>query len=66
MRLTINGQTKDITSAGNIAALVSQFCANKKHIIAEINGTIVPSTKWDSTSLKDGDTVELVAFVGGG
>ena len=65
MRITINGQVKEIDSS-NIAHLVSQFCANRTHIITEINGRIVPAAERANTSLKDGDTVELVSFVGGG
>ena len=66
MRITINGQTKNIDGNQNIAAMVEGLGANKKHIIAELNGTIVPGTDWAGTLLKDGDTIELVAFVGGG
>ena len=66
MKITINGQTKDLTNAQNIAELVSQFCKVPKNVIAEINGGIVPSSDWAKTTLKDGDTIELVTFVGGG
>ena len=66
MKLTINGQIKDLTNTTNIADLVNQLCKNPKHIISEVNGQIVPSTDWPQTTLKDGDAVELVAFVGGG
>ncbi len=66
MRLTINGNIKDLSDAGNIAALVAQFCKSPKNVMAELNGNIIPHSNWDATSLKDGDTIELVGFVGGG
>ncbi len=66
MRLTINGQAKDFAKAMTIADLVGQFCKTPKNIISEVNGTIIQSNAWPQTALKDGDTVELVAFVGGG
>ena len=66
MRITLNGQVKEITNSDSIAVLVAQFCANRKHIITEMNGRIVPSNDWANTAIKDGDTVELVSFVGGG
>ncbi len=66
MHLTINGQSKNIDGAGTIAELVGRFCSNTKAIITEVNGTIIPKTDWQKTPLKDGDTVELVSFVGGG
>ena len=65
MKLTINGKPKEITAA-NISEVVGQFCTNQKNIITEVNGAIVPSAQWNSTPVKDGDTIELVSFVGGG
>ena len=35
-------------------------------IAVEINEEIVPKVCYDATVLKDGDTVEVVSFVGGG
>jgi sulfur carrier protein len=32
----------------------------------ELNLEIVPKSQYDSTILKDGDSVEVVSFVGGG
>ena len=66
MKLTINGQTKNVNDAAVIAGIVGEFCPNNKNIIAEVNGAIVPRGDWHKTTLKEGDAVELVAFVGGG
>jgi len=66
MKITINGHTKDIPGAGNITSLIAQFGGQGKKIIAELNGAIIPAGDWDKTTLKEGDAVELVAFVGGG
>ena len=66
MKVTVNGQPKELPQAKTIADVVGTFCTNSKSIIAEINGTIVRPDRWSSTSIKDGDTIELVSFVGGG
>lgn len=66
MQLVINGQNKEIAATATVADLVGQFCKNKQHIIAELNGTIIPISDWSTTVLKQGDALELVAFVGGG
>ena len=69
MNLIVNGQSKDVAmgrEGANIAGLVSQCCKNKRHIMAELNGHIVMSADWEKAALKDGDHIELVAFVGGG
>ena len=39
---------------------------DKTRIAVEINCEIVPKSTYGSTVLKDGDTVEVVSFVGGG
>ena len=39
---------------------------DKKRIAVELNGEIVPKSKYAETVLKDGDCVEIVSFVGGG
>ena len=66
MKITINGTTKDFTNNPHLSDVVAQFCKEPKHIITEVNGNIVVSNNWTKTALKDGDTIELVAFVGGG
>lgn len=66
MKLNINGHDKDMPATTNIADLIKQLCKNPKHIIAEVNGQIVPNSTWAQTNLKEGDSIELVAFVGGG
>jgi sulfur carrier protein len=55
-----------LTSAQNLSDIVSAFCKQSKHVITELNGTIVPSAQWAQTSIKEGDALELVTFVGGG
>ena len=35
-------------------------------IAVERNGEIVPKAKYEETLLEDGDSVEVVSFVGGG
>jgi len=39
---------------------------DKKRIAIERNGDIVPKAQYDETVLCDGDSIEIVSFVGGG
>lgn len=61
----INGN--DIEIAGKT---VSEYLTSESYkmerIVVELNGSIVPKTEYEKTVLKDGDTVEVVSFVGGG
>ena len=66
MKITINGTLKNLTANSQLSDIVTQFCSKPKSIITEVNGRIIPSNDWSNTPLREGDTVELVAFVGGG
>ena len=66
MHIVINGQKKEISAAQSLREIVSRFSSNPAALIAEVNGTIVKKAQWDAVSVNDGDTIELVSFVGGG
>lgn len=66
MNVTINGTSKELGGMSYLSDIVAQFCKESKHIITEVNGNIIPSDLWANTALNNGDTIELVAFVGGG
>ena len=66
MKIILNGQEKQLTTTQSLNQLIEQFGKQSNRVIAEVNGEIVKSQQWGSTSLKDGDKVELVSFVGGG
>ena len=66
MKITINGQEKELTDQVSLQEIIRQFYQNPKHAIAEVNGSIVKSINWQETDIHEGDIVELVSFVGGG
>ena len=61
----ING--KDIAAAGqNLLAYLTDQEYRTDRIAIELNGTIIPRRDYDKVTLKDGDSMEIVHFVGGG
>ncbi len=66
MKITINGQSKELNDRSSLHEIITQFSKDCSRVIAEVNGEIVKSPVWPSTTIKDGDTIELVTFVGGG
>ena len=66
MKIQLNGQSKNLASTQSLKEFVASFCKKHNPIIAEVNGKIIKSNNWETVSLKDGDVVELVSFVGGG
>lgn len=66
MKIILNGGQKELAGQMTLTSLINNFCKNPRYVIAELNGVIVKKNGWDDSTLKDGDSVELVNFVGGG
>ncbi len=66
MRLKINGEEKQIASVSTLVDLVEQLGMKVDRVAVELNREIVPRSNWGATTLKDGDELEIVHFVGGG
>ena len=49
-----------------VAEYLAESGYDKKRVAVELNGDILPKAQFDSTVLRDGDSVEVVSFVGGG
>lgn len=61
----INGEEKNVAGM-TVAEYLATTNYNPKRIAVERNGDIVPKLQYDNTVLQDGDSVEVVSFVGGG
>ena len=66
MTITINGKTQEFSGETSLNDIVQKFCQSTQRVIAELNGEIVKDPRWENIIIKDGDTLELVSFVGGG
>jgi len=64
--VSINGAARQLISNFSIAALIEEMGLTGKRIALERNGEIVPRSQFASQTLEDGDTLEIVAAVGGG
>lgn len=49
-----------------LAQYLADSSFDAKRVAVELNGKILPKAQYDSTFLCDGDSVEIVSFVGGG
>ena len=61
----INGEELNIAGK-TVAEYLATTNYDPKRIAVERNGDIVPKAQYGETVLKDGDSVEVVSFVGGG
>lgn len=65
LHLEVNGNAMTV-QAETLAALLRHLDLNDAAVVAEVNGVIVPRENFARHRLENGDTIELVRFVGGG
>lgn len=65
-RLTVNGDERPLAPGQTVAGLVAELAPEARMVAVERNGEIVPRSRWGTTTLVEGDRVELVRFVQGG
>ena len=66
MRVTINGQSRDLATAATLSELLVELELSGKRIAVERNGEVVPKSQHATTRLADGDRFEIIVAVGGG
>jgi thiamine biosynthesis protein ThiS len=64
--VVINGEETELADSAFVRDLVDKLGLKPERLAVEVNRKIVRKAEWDSTSLSDGDKVEIVHFVGGG
>lgn len=64
-KLVVNGQEMTV-QAGTLSDLLLHLALPDSAVVAEVNGTIVARENFAAFVLRNGDTIELVRFVGGG
>jgi sulfur carrier protein len=65
MQITLNGQVT-ASSAPTLLDLIIEHGFTPDAIVAEVNFELIKRDRWQQRLLQDGDTVELLSFVGGG
>jgi sulfur carrier protein len=66
MKLVVNGEALELGEPLTVRALVEQLGLGDGPVAVERNGEVVPRARHAEVELCDGDTIEIVHFVGGG
>lgn len=70
MRITVNGEERDVQPGTTLAMLVAELAGSESQdprgIAIERNLEIVPKSAHAATVIEEGDRIEVVQFVGGG
>jgi sulfur carrier protein len=66
VHLTVNGEARSVPAGTTIQGLLQLLSVPKTHAAVERNGQVVPRKQHADVVVEDGDTLEVVTFVGGG
>ncbi len=64
--VTVNGEDRKVPDQIDLDQVIDLFSLPKQRVAVELNKTVVRRADWSDTTLSDGDTLEIVHFVGGG
>ena len=59
-------QPRRLPPGATVADLVATLGLGPRRVAVEVNREIVPRATYAATVLRDGDTIEVIHFVGGG
>ncbi len=66
LQATVNGAGRRIAPGTSLAGLVRDMGADPARVVVERNMAIVPADGLETTMVQDGDSIEVIHFVGGG
>lgn len=66
MQLTINGRQETCPDSLTISSLLEHLEVKPERVAVEVNENIVKRVEYKTHNLNDGDTLEILNFVGGG
>ena len=60
------GRKKNFSQPVSILSILNNLNIDKKKIAIELNLEIVPKSSYENTIIKNGDSLEIIEFIGGG
>jgi thiamine biosynthesis protein ThiS len=66
MKITLNGDPYELDGPTTVAALLARLEIDARRVAVEHNLEVLKRTRFDETSIREGDQIEIVNFVGGG
>jgi thiamine biosynthesis protein ThiS len=66
LRVVVNGEPRVIAAPATVADLLRVLGLDPRMVVVELNREIIRRQRVGEVSLKEGDALELVHFVGGG
>ena len=65
-KIQLNGKKIKIFNNSSVKDLIKKYKLNENKIAIELNGVILPKSRYEKNKLKNNDKIEIVQFIGGG
>lgn len=66
IQIQVNGDARTTRSGATVADLLRELELKTERVAVELNLEILDRATFDQRSLKDGDRIEILSFIGGG
>lgn len=66
MHIQLNGESFELPDGETVTALLTRLDLVGRRVAVELNLDIVPRSQHETTTLREGDQVEVVHAIGGG
>lgn len=66
MKIRLNGESVEIPGPLTVTALLAHYAIDARRVAVEHNLSVVKRACYDTTTVNEGDEIEVVNFVGGG
>ena len=66
MFIQVNGESRGIGEGQTVAALLQELDIRADRVAVELNLEILDRKDFETRSLREGDRVEILSFIGGG
>jgi len=66
IRIHLNGTDREVDADHTVRTLIESLDLHPSLIVVELNREILSRDLYEKAPVRDGDTIELVHFVGGG
>jgi sulfur carrier protein len=66
IQVRLNGEQRELPDGLSVEALLAHLSVKAVRVAVEVNETVVTKDRYASHRLSSGDSIEIVAFVGGG
>jgi thiamine biosynthesis protein ThiS len=66
VKISLNGEPHELDAPLTVSALLERLAIDPRRVAVELNLEVVRRTRYGEVTLRAGDEVEIVNFVGGG